>query len=391
MKLNKLGYLVLGTLATTLLGSFGINQPTQSVQAKAKVQATKIVKTKSTNYWVKPKVSNKAYAYTAKLGKKLFKLKTYQKVVFTSQYQRKIKVNGQYHTYRYVKGNQNKLKGWVNSGYLTRAKAAVKTDSPTTTTSNNNPTTTTGSSTTSSSSGTTSTTVKTPVKDPTKSYTPDQGASWSSTNITYAFYPKMSQSERALWYTAISEWNNVNVVNLTETSDYNNANIKITNVASGSTGSDENTVGISYIQRTTSKNPAGFYAMKSATIGILPEQAAKFNFDYTYTQFIAVHEMGHALGLAMLTMSCILMKKIHTPRKSPRQILIRCNTCIINSNHLLGRVIINRQKTANANLALAVFTAPLNHVNRLYRSSIILTNILLIGFITKDPDNNAGK
>ncbi|EEI23222.1 hypothetical protein [Lentilactobacillus hilgardii] len=167
MKQNKLLYLILGTLATTLLGTFGTANSTQPVQAKAKVQTTQIVKTKPTKYWVKPNVSNKAYAYTAKLGKKLFKLKTHQKVVFTSQYQRKIKVSGKYQTYRYVKGSS--LKGWVKSSYLTKAS------SPTATTTTTTPTTTeTTTSVTNSGSSSTTAPIKTPVKDPTKSYTPDQ-------------------------------------------------------------------------------------------------------------------------------------------------------------------------------------------------------------------------
>lgn len=290
MKKRKLIYIVASAFAAMLFGSFGSAMST-TVQSKANVQATKIVATTPTKYWVKTNVSNKAYAYTAKLGKKLFKLKAHQKVVFTSTAQRKIKVNGHYRTYRYVKGDN--LKGWVNSGYLTEAKI----NETTTTTPATGTTTTTGG----ASTATSTATVKTPVKDPNKTYTPDQGVSWPTTNITYAFIPGMSVTEKQLWYTAVQDWNSLGVVSLIESDDYSTANIKITNVDSRSSGADEDTVGISYITSSKDKNAAGFQTMKSATIGILPDQVMKFGFDYAYTQFIAVHEFGHALGLAHST------------------------------------------------------------------------------------------
>ncbi len=285
-RLKLLISITLGALVASTFGALGVT--TQSVQAKSKapkVQATAIVKTKPTDYWIKTNVSNKAYAYTSKLEKKTFKLASHQKTVFTSTAHRKIKVSGKYRTYRYVTSNH--LKGWVSSGYLVAAPTIKSTEA--TTTKTVSPSTT--------SSNETVPAIKTPVKDPSKSYTPDQGASWSSSNISYAFDSHMSFPEKALWYSAIQEWNALGVVSLSETSNYDDANIKITNVASTSDGADDETVGISYIARSKDKNPAGFYAMSSAIIGILPEQVQKFGFDYAYTQFVAVHELGHALGL----------------------------------------------------------------------------------------------
>ncbi len=112
----------------TLALSVGLSSGKHTVtQAKASVKVVWRQKMTHGTYTINPSKANHAYAYSAKLGKKLFKLSNYTNRTFTTYYHQKLKINNKSRIYYYVKSATKKsIAGWVWRGYLTKKNSNSK-------------------------------------------------------------------------------------------------------------------------------------------------------------------------------------------------------------------------------------------------------------------------
>ncbi|MCT3395393.1 reprolysin-like metallopeptidase [Lentilactobacillus hilgardii] len=125
MKVNKKFFP--GVLLTAFAFSVGFlmnNQP--NTQAKSAVKVVWRQKMTRSFYTINQSKAKNGYAYSAKLGKKVFKLSNYSHKTFTAYYHQKLKVNNQYRIYYYVKSNSGKkASGWVWRNYLKKIPSKI--------------------------------------------------------------------------------------------------------------------------------------------------------------------------------------------------------------------------------------------------------------------------
>ncbi|MFD1126281.1 matrixin family metalloprotease [Lentilactobacillus raoultii] len=92
-----------------------------STKASSSVKVIWRQKMNHFTYQINQSKAKKAYAYSAKLGKKVFKLSNYKQQSFVTYYHQKLNVRGKYRIYYYVKSTSGKkVAGWVWRGYLTK-------------------------------------------------------------------------------------------------------------------------------------------------------------------------------------------------------------------------------------------------------------------------------
>ncbi|KRM43412.1 matrixin family metalloprotease [Lentilactobacillus parafarraginis] len=78
------------------------------------------------SYTIDPKKAKNAYAYSAKLGKKVFKLANYRKRTFQTSFHQKLRINQHSRIYYYVTSTSGKkVSGWVWRGYLNKSKTTT--------------------------------------------------------------------------------------------------------------------------------------------------------------------------------------------------------------------------------------------------------------------------
>ncbi|GHP14322.1 hypothetical protein YK48G_17470 [Lentilactobacillus fungorum] len=127
---NKLiSILLLSTLSTTV--STVLSQPI-SLKAKTQQQVKVIWRhqVRPTKFKLNQTTTKRAYAYSAQLAHRKFRLANYRRQSFTVYYHQKLRVNGQNRIYYFAKSaTKQSIKGWIWRGYLT--KATVKSSSKT--------------------------------------------------------------------------------------------------------------------------------------------------------------------------------------------------------------------------------------------------------------------
>lgn len=129
MNVNKkvLSSLLIATMAFSTGFLF---QQTTPTQAKTSIKVIWRHKTKQTSYKIDKSKAKKAYAYSAKLGSKKFKLAAYANKTFKVSYQQKIRINGKYRLYYYAKNSSNKkIAGWIWRGYLSKVQKTASSSS----------------------------------------------------------------------------------------------------------------------------------------------------------------------------------------------------------------------------------------------------------------------
>lgn len=117
--MKKLGIIVVAALS---FGAALIAQPvmsTPTAQAKTKVSVVWKKSMGKHSYQINASKAKGAYAYTSKLGKKVFKLSNYPNTTFYTKGHEALKIGKSTRIYYYIQSANGKKAGWVWRGYLT--------------------------------------------------------------------------------------------------------------------------------------------------------------------------------------------------------------------------------------------------------------------------------